>query len=128
MSDFKPHNLQRRKGYISFEDENGFEYEVYGDDSRFNLACELGANAETVLNQTEVLLRSFIKFEGEYQPNHAEILADNENDGSSCLIRYSFESCNDPHEFGYTYFDVYVSIREPPSPRFWPTKFVVGFW
>ncbi len=33
-----------------------------------------------------------------------------------------------PIEFSYTYFDVYVLVSELPSPRFWPYKFVVGFW
>jgi len=128
MPNFKPINLQRRKGYTRFEDENELEYEVYGGDSRLDMAYEFAANANTVLGQTESLLRSFIKFEGEYHPNHVEILAENEDDGSSCLVRYSLESHDDPHEFGYTYFDVYVSVREPPNPRFWPTKFTVGFW
>ncbi|GAA5505590.1 hypothetical protein [Novipirellula caenicola] len=128
MSDFKPRNLQHRDGYIRFEDENELEYEVYGDDSRFDIARELAANSSTVLEQTENMIRSFIKFDGEYHPNHVEVLASNEDDGSSCLVRFSFEARKNPHEFGYTYFDVYVSIREPPNPKFWPTKFVVGFW
>ena len=128
MSDFNPRNLQQRNGYIRFEDDNELEYEVYGDQLRFEIAREIAANVKTVLTQAEELLRSFIKHDGNYHANHVEILECNQDDGSSSLVRFSLESRDDPHEFGYTYFDVYVSVREPPSPRFWPTKFVVGFW
>ncbi|KAA1256949.1 hypothetical protein LF1_57570 [Rubripirellula obstinata] len=128
MSDFEPVDLQRMPDYTRFEDASGLEYEVYGGESRLSVAFEIAANSTAVVKLAEGLIRSFIKFDGVYAANHCEVLASPEDDGSVSLIRYSFESASDPHEFGYTYYDVYVALRDPPSPRFHPTKFVVGFW
>jgi hypothetical protein len=43
------------------------------------------------------------------------------------VLRYSFWPDDDPHEYGYTYFDVVFAAREPPHEPFWPIRFTVGF-
>ena len=105
-----------------------WSFEVYGGDVRLPLAYEFASKAKTAIATAEGLIRSFVKFDGTYSANHVEVLAEAEEDGSCFLVRFSFELASDPHEFGYTYYDVYLSPREPPELRFHPTKFVVGFW
>jgi hypothetical protein len=46
---------------------------------------------------------------------------------SVVVLRYSFWPDDDPHEYGYTYFDVVFAAREPPNEPFWPIRFTVGF-
>lgn len=43
------------------------------------------------------------------------------------VLRYSFWPDDDPHAYGYTYFDVVFAAREPPNEPFWPIRFTVGF-
>lgn len=125
---FEPHPLQRHSQFVRFEDADGLEYEVHGDDSRLQLAFELAESIEPVLKQAQSLLCDFTRHAGTFSAEFVEVLAAPDEDGGGCRIRHSFAADADPHDFGYTYFDVYAAIREPPSERSWPVTFVVGFW
>ncbi len=126
--DFEPRNLQRHSDFVRFEDADGLDYEVYGGDSRLQIAYELAESIQPLLKQAETLLYDFMKHAGTFSATFVEVLAAPDDDGGECRIRYTFVADAGPHDFGYTYFDVFVAIREPPNPRFWPIKFVVGFW
>jgi hypothetical protein len=43
------------------------------------------------------------------------------------VLTYSFVADCNPHEYGYTYFEVFFFYHEPPQEPFWPFKFTVGF-
>src|SRR4051794_24588059 len=125
---FEPRNLTRHPRFVRFEDDQGLQYEAFGGADRLALAFEVAQEIANIRKQSETLLCDFMKHKGTFSPEFAEIFALPEEDGGGVRIRYSFRADNDPHEFGYTYFDVIIAVREPPSPRFWPIKFVVGFW
>ncbi len=48
-------------------------------------------------------------------------------ESSTVTANYSFWPDDDPHAYGYTYFDVVFAAREPPNEPFWPIRFTVGF-
>ncbi len=125
---FEPRNLTRHPDFVRFEDGQGLEYEVDGGEDRLALAFEVAQSIANIRKQSEALLYDFMKHKGTFSAEFAQVFASPEADGGGVRIRYSFTADNDPHEFGYTYFDVILAVREPPSPRFWPIKFVVGFW
>jgi hypothetical protein len=125
---FEPLNLKRHPEFVRFEDADGLEYEVYGGDSRLQVAFELAESIQAVLKQAERLLKEFMKHAGTFSAQFVQVLAAPDDDGAICRIRHTFIADADPNDFNYTYFDVFLAIHEPPSPRFWPIKFVVGFW
>ena len=125
---FEPRKLTRHPEFIRFEDEHELEYEVYGGEDRLPLAFEVAHSIASSRKQSETLLYDFMKHKGTFSAEFVEIFASPEEDGGGIRVRHSFTAEHDPHEFGYTYFDVILAVREPPSPRFWPIKFVVGFW
>jgi hypothetical protein len=45
--------------------------------------------------------------------------------GGDVVLTYSYSTDDEPHEYGYTYFDVVLADRHPEP--FWPIRFTVGF-
>jgi hypothetical protein len=39
----------------------------------------------------------------------------------------TFIADRDPHEYGFTYFEMFFRCDEPPQVPCWPFKFTVGF-
>lgn len=126
MAAFSPRNLQRHSEFTRFEDEQGLEYEVYGDESGLPFAYEIAGAISELLQQAEMLLREFMKHAGEFSAQWVEVRAVPDDDGSAFWIRHTFEPEGHLENFGYTYFDVHFAVGNAPQPRFWPIKFVVG--
>ena len=73
------------------------------------------------------LLASFVRDSGTFELGSVEVFSARLPDHGDLSLRFAFTADRDPHEYGYTYFDVYFSQREPPQPEFCPHKFTVGF-
>ena len=125
--DFSPRNLVTKANFWCFEDKAGLEFLARGANGRYELLLEAAAQIDALGRRGIQLLVDFMKHEGHFDLESVEMLEAPDNDGASLLLRYSFTAMADPHEFGYTYFDVAFSIHEPPLDRFWPIKFTVGF-
>jgi len=65
---------------------------------------------------------------GAFNLSSVEVFAASAPNSGDFLFRYTFTAERDPHEYGYTYFEVYFACREPPSQLLSPHKFTVGFW
>ena len=105
----------------------GVEIDIDGGELRRQLAERIVAELESLSKQAVDLLESFMKDRGEFVLASVEVLPTKSEDGSDFSLRYHFTADRDPHEYGYTYFDVYFSHHEPPARPFWPHKFTVGF-
>lgn len=49
-------------------------------------------------------------------------------EGGDVVLRFVFTLAADPHEYGYTWFEVLVNEQEPPLDAYWPVGMRVGFW
>jgi hypothetical protein len=106
----------------------GVEVVVHGDESRTRLACQVIEQREALTAQGVRTLDAFMRDRGEYDLSTVEVLAAKAADGTDFSLRFTFIADRDPHEYNYTYFEVYFGCHEPPQPAFWPHKLVVGFW
>jgi hypothetical protein len=124
---FQPTNLVTKPGFWRFENETGLEFVARGPQGRYELLLEAASKLNMIARSGNTLLSDFMKHEGHFDLESVEMLETPDDDGASLILRYSFTACDNPHDFGYTYFDVAYAIREPPMERFWPMKFEVGF-
>ena len=113
--------------FIRFEAEAGVEVIVNGDQSRKQLACRVIEQREAISGQAVRLLESFMRDRGVFDLSSIEVFAGRTADGGDFSLRYTFTAERDPHEYGYTYFEVYFLCRELPPEPYWPYKFTVGF-
>ncbi len=111
----------------SFEVTTGVEVIVHGDESRSRLACQVIEQRETLTAQAVRTLDAFMRDRGEYDLCTIELLEAKAEDGCDFSLRFTFIADRDPHEYTYTYFEVYFGCNEPPSQPFWPHKLAVGF-
>lgn len=111
-----------------FEVATGVEVIAHGDESRTKLACRVIDNRSALETRAVGLLDQFMRDRGEYALSSIEVLGTKSADGCDFFLRFSFTADRDPHEYGYTYFEVYFGCHEPPSEMFWPHKLTVGFW
>ncbi len=105
----------------------GVEVVIDGGEPRRHLAERVLADLKSLSRQATHLLESFMKDRGEFDLSTVDVLPAKSEDGSDFSLRYDFTADRAPHEYDYTYFDVFFSEHEPPAPRFWPHKFTVGF-
>lgn len=110
-----------------FIDETGVEVIVNGDESRMRLARRVIENREAISARAIRLLESFMRDRGNFELSSIEVFASRTPEEGDFDLRYNFTADHDPHEYGYTYFDVFFSYNEPPQEPFWPFKFTVGF-
>lgn len=106
----------------------GVEIVIDGGEPRRQLAERVVADLESLSRQAVRLLENFMKDRGDFEFSSVEVLPVRSEDGSDFSLRYNFTAERDPQEYSYTYFEVYFSYHEPPSPPFWPHKFTVGFY
>jgi hypothetical protein len=111
-----------------FEVTTGVEVFVHGDDSRSRLACRVIEQREMLSAQAVRTLDAFMRHRGEYDLSTIDVLAAKAADGCDFSLRFTFVADRDPHEYNYTYFEVYYGCQEPPAPAFWPHKLTIGFW
>jgi hypothetical protein len=114
-------------GFLRFEYETGVEVVVNGDESRRQLAQRVVEHMEAISGRAVRLLESFMRDRGAFKLSSVEVFAEKTPQGGDFSLWYTFISDCDPHEYGYTYFEVYFSCCEPPGEPFWPFKFTVGF-
>ena len=105
----------------------GVEVVVYGDESRTRLARRVIEHREAISAKAVGLLESFMRDHGTFDLSSIEVFAAAMPKEGDFALRYSFAADRDPHEYGYTYFEVFFSCHEPPGEPFWPFKFTVGF-
>jgi hypothetical protein len=111
-----------------FEVTTAVEVAVHGDESRLRLACRVIEHRDALSAQAVRLLDAFMRDRGEFDLSSIEVLATKAPDGCDFSLCYTFVADRDPHEYGYTYFEVYFGCHEPPRQQFWPHKLTVGFW
>ena len=125
---FEPHNLTRHADFVRFSDANGTDYEAYGDDSRLQLAYDVAESIATIGKLATDLLYDFMRHKGTFELSFVEVFATPEDDGGVGRLRYCFTPTDAGEDFGYTYFDVVLTIAEHAACRFMQNKLVVGFW
>jgi hypothetical protein len=111
-----------------FEVTTGVEVVVHGDESRTRLACQVIDSRQALEARAVGLLDAFMWDRGEYDLSTIEVGAVKSVDGCDFSLRFTFVAARDPHEYNYTYFEVYFGCHERPSQPFWPRKLTVGFW
>jgi hypothetical protein len=115
-------------GRLIYEDEAGVEVVVDGPVARRELARRVVAHCDSLAARAVQLLTSFMRDRGKFDLNSIEVFSTKRTeDGGDFSLRFCFTADQDPHEYGYTYFDVYFSCRDHPPEPFWPYKFTVGF-
>src|SRR5688572_11694103 len=119
---FTPINLQQAPGYCRFENESGLPFVAQGVQGRCELLLEAAASIDSIAKRGLNLLKDFMKHAGRFDLESVEMLAAPDDDGASLILRYSFNAASDPHEFTYTYFDVWYKVCDPPLEQFWPIK------
>jgi hypothetical protein len=110
-----------------FEVTTDVEVIVHGDSSRSRLACMVIEQREALTARAVRTLDAFMRDRGEYDLSSIEVLESKAEDGCDFSLRFNFVADRDPHEYNYTYFEVYFGHHEPPGPTFWPHKFTIGF-
>jgi hypothetical protein len=111
-----------------FSITTGVDVIVHGDESRSRLACRVIEQREALTAQAIRTLDAFMRDRGAYDLSSIEVLATKADDGCDFSLMFTFEADRDPHEYGYTYFEVYFGCHDPPSQPYWPHKLTVGFW
>ena len=113
--------------FIRFEYETGVGLSFEGDDARKQLVWEVIEHREAISKRAVHLLVSFMKDSGVFDLTDIEVFAAKTAEGGDLSLRFKFTADREPHEYGYTYFEVIFGCHEPPGERFWPFKFIVGF-
>ena len=111
-----------------FEATTGVEVVVHGDESRARLARRVVEQREALSAQAVRLLDAFMRDRGAYDLSSVEVLAAKAADGCDFSLRFTFVADRDPHEYGYTWFEVLVNEQEPPLDAYWPVGVRLGFW
>ena len=107
--------------------DDGVEVVVNGDATRRKLAQRIVDGLTGISDRATRLLVSFMRDSGKFELASVEVFPRKSDDGGDFSLRFTFTADRDPHEYGYTYFDVYFGHHGPPGPEFWPYKFTVGF-
>ena len=126
MPAFQPDDLITKPGLWRFT-HNDIEFVAHGDDTRYTTLLDVANELDRVNAQCLKLLSDFMKHAGTFELDGVEVPNSPHDDGASVSLRYNFVADADPHEFNYTYFDVWLGRQSEPLPPFWPFKFVVGF-
>lgn len=116
------------ENFIRFEYETGIEINFEGDELRKQLAKEIIRNRETISKRAIGLLESFMRDRGVFELSAIDVFARQTSDGGDFSMQYNFTADREPDAYGYTYFEVIFGCRAPPAVRFWPFKFIVGFY
>ena len=106
----------------------GLELVVHGGAERERLARRVVEQRESLSDRALSMMRGFLRESfaaGGFFLDAIEVLPDGAQ--GDVVLSYSFTAADDPHEYGYTYFDVVLAAREPPAEPFWPIRFTVGF-
>ncbi|MEJ2886025.1 hypothetical protein [Actinomycetospora aeridis] len=106
--------------------------EVLADEVRVAVAQRAVAARADLVSLALRFLRSwlhegFAPDRGEFELVTLEAPASRE-DGGDVVLRFVFTLAADPHEYGYTWFEVLVNEQEPPRDAYWPVGMRVGFW
>jgi hypothetical protein len=127
MADDAPTDDSAEDSIRRFEVVNGVEVIIHGNDARDRLARRVIENLEAISAQAVRLLESFMRDSGAFELSGVEVFASVTLEGGYFALQYTFEADRDPHEYNYTYFEVFFFCHEPPQLPFWPFKFTVGF-
>jgi hypothetical protein len=127
MADDAPIDGSAGDSIRRFEVVNGVEVIVHGDEPRARLAWRVIENQEAISAQAVRLLKSFMRDSGTFDLSGIEVFAFVTPEEGDFALRYTFTADRDPHEYNYTYFEVFFICHEPPQAPFWPFKFTVGF-
>jgi hypothetical protein len=120
---------ERPAGRILHTDDQ-VEVLVHGNGARERLATRVVEHREEISAAALRLLSDFLKesFRPEaFELISIEVFAAATPDGADFALTYYFTPDADPHEYGYTYFEVVFACHEPPRAPFWPFRFTVGF-
>ncbi|GAA4934188.1 hypothetical protein EV188_102688 [Actinomycetospora succinea] len=49
-------------------------------------------------------------------------------EGADVVLRFVFTLAADPHEYGYTWFEVLLDEQDAPLDPWWPVGMRLGFW
>jgi hypothetical protein len=115
------------ENFVHFVDESGVEVLVHGNDGRKLLGVRVLENHKTISAKAVALLESFMRDHGTFELSDIEVFAERTAEGGDFVLRFTFTADHDPHDYGYTYFEVFFGCHEPPGEPFWPFKFTVGF-
>jgi len=116
------------QGRLIYHDETGVEVVVDGPAARRELAQRVLAHRDALALRAMKLLKSFMRECGRFDLASIEVFAaKSSDDGGDFSLRFFFTGEGDPHEYNYTYFDVYFSCSDHPPEPFWPYKFTIGF-
>jgi hypothetical protein len=127
MGDEEPADAAVGEAIRQFEAAEGVDVAVQGDASRFQLARRVIENWAAISDRAINLLESFMRDHGTFDLSSIEVFAEVTRKEGDFALRYTFIADRDPHEYNYTYFEVYFICHEPPQLPFWPFKFTVGF-
>jgi hypothetical protein len=112
---------------IIYDTDENIEVVVDGNATRRELAQKIVDELLGLSTRATQLLVSFMRASGTFDLDSIEVFPWRIDCGGHFKLRFVFTADCDPHEYGYTYFDVYFSYNDPPQPEFWPYKFTVGF-
>jgi len=112
---------------LAFEAGIGLEVIVHGDESRETIARRVLQDRETISAKAVHLLKSFMRDSATFDLSSIEVFACVSSKEGDFSLQYSFTADRDPHEYGYTYFEVFFFCLEPPGELFHPFKFTIGF-
>jgi hypothetical protein len=88
------------------------------------------SNVEGLKSRAIKLLEDFMKDKGTWYLASVDCGTKAERLEVDFVLSFAFEADRDPHEYGYTYFDVCFKVLEnshPTDSNGRPIKFVVGF-
>lgn len=113
------------------ETADGLEVLVDGDASRDALADRALARGPAMTDRALAFLRGwlhdgFAPTAGSFELVTLEVTAS--RDPADLVLRFVFTLDADPHEYGYTWFEVLLDEQDRPVDPFWPVGVRVGFW
>ena len=65
---------------------------------------------------------------GEFALVTLEVPASREDGRGDVVLRFVFTLHADPHEYGYTWFEVSLNEQDPRLEPWWPVGCAIGFW
>lgn len=106
--------------------------EVLADEARVAVAQRAVVARADLVERALRFLRGwlhdgFAPGRGEFELVTLEVPPSRE-DGADVVLRFVFRLDADPHEYGYTWFEVLVNEQEPPLDAYWPVGVRLGFW
>ena len=128
MADETPPDCTAEDNNPRFVFVPGIDVIVHGDESRMGLARRVIECQEAISAKAIRLLESFMRDCGTFNLSSIEVFAKVTAKEGDFTLRYTFTATRNPHEYGYTYFEVFFCCHEPSQEPFWPFKFTVGFY